>query len=103
MASPDLHTGTSPPPYEDSPITVNDSHSSGTPNVTVKKAAVTPEQAGHAMPFMNVNKDGSAEVIDSSSTDTGPLRSRAVTRVAQRKRDRPTLKRKSRRESSESK
>ena len=93
MSTP-THTGYSPPPFEDSPATLDVSQSSGTPTVDTKKQAVTPK--AHAMPVL-VNNDGSAEVVDSSSTD-GPTRrsTRTVTRVSQKQRDPPPRRRKPR-------
>ena len=97
MATP-THTGYSPPPFGDSPATLDVSQSSGTPTVDTKKQAVTPK--AHAMPVL-VNNDGTAEQVDSSSTD-GSSRSRPVRRVVQTKRDPTSRRRKPRRESSNS-
>jgi len=95
MSTP-THTGYSPPPFEDSPATLDVSQSSGTPTVDTKKQAVTPN--AHAMPVL-VNNDGTAELVDSSSTD-GSTRSRPIKRVVQKKRDPTSRRRKPRRESS---
>ena len=95
MSTPD-HTGHSPPPF-DTPVALDVSQSSGTPTVSTKKQAMTPD--GMAMPVM-VNDDGTSIVIDSSSTEESSPR-KPTTRASSKQKD-PSSGRRKQRESSTS-